>query len=183
MGLLHDRIRKRWSEPASTKAQRYINQFIDGRRNEERVSARVEGNHGVYTVTITLDNHDLRAACSCYIGSSGWCHHCEALAFTFLKDEKQFEWHEKKSLEEVQNLAAVKEYLSGQTLETLLNQMRSKGITQKDFAEAIGMSSRKLSAIKSSEMRNRYYGELGAVKLACLWVQERFGSEAENEAA
>ena len=34
------------------------------------------------------------------------------------------------------------------------------------------MNTRHLSAIKSSELRNRYFNELGATKLACLWVLE-----------
>ncbi len=40
------------------------------------------------------------------------------------------------------------------------------------FAESIKMNTRHLSAIKSSELRNRYFNELGATKLACLWVLE-----------
>lgn len=39
------------------------------------------------------------------------------------------------------------------------------------------MNSRQLSAVKSSELRNRFYHELGATKLACLWVLERFGKK------
>lgn len=57
-------------------------------------------------------------------------------------------------------------------LDSLLQDLKSQGISQKDFAESIGMNPRHLSSIKSSEMRNRYYNELGATKLACLWVLE-----------
>jgi len=45
-------------------------------------------------------------------------------------------------------------------------------ITQKALAEGMGMNPRHLTAIKSSELRNRYFNELGATKLACLWVLE-----------
>jgi hypothetical protein len=31
--------------------------------------------------------------------------------------------------------------------------------------------------VKSSERRSRYFNELGAVKVACLWFLERFGKE------
>ena len=58
-----------------------------------------------------------------------------------------------------------------------LFRLRAIGITQKAFAESIGMNSRHLSAVKSSERRNRYFNELGAVKVACLWFLERFGKE------
>jgi hypothetical protein len=48
--------------------------------------------------------------------------------------------------------------------------MRAKGITQKAFCAAVGMSTQHLSAVKSSELRNRRFHELGATKLAVLWV-------------
>jgi len=37
------------------------------------------------------------------------------------------------------------------------------------------MNTRHLSAIKASELRNRSFNELGATKLACLWVLEHLG--------
>ena len=69
------------------------------------------------------------------------------------------------------------QYLQGTTLDALLQELKTHGITQKAFAQAIGMNSRHLSAVKSSELRNRFYHELGATKLACLWVLERFGKD------
>ena len=59
------------------------------------------------------------------------------------------------------------------TLDALLQQLKERGITQKALAESLGMNPRHLTAIKSSETRNRYFNELGAVKVACLWVIER----------
>jgi transcriptional regulator with XRE-family HTH domain len=59
-------------------------------------------------------------------------------------------------------------------LDTLLQELKAQGITQTAFAESIGMNPRHLSAIKSSELRNRFFNELGATKLACLWVIEKF---------
>ena len=41
---------------------------------------------------------------------------------------------------------------------------------QKAFCAAVGMSTQHLSAVKSSELRNRRFHELGATKLAVLWV-------------
>ena len=59
--------------------------------------------------------------------------------------------------------------------------MKAQGITQTAFAESIGMNPRHLSAIKSSELRNRYFNELGATKLACLWVIENFKPTAASK--
>jgi transcriptional regulator len=52
----------------------------------------------------------------------------------------------------------------------LLQQLREQGITQTAFAESIGTSSKRLSAVKRSELRNRFHSELGALKLASLWL-------------
>jgi transcriptional regulator with XRE-family HTH domain len=75
----------------------------------------------------------------------------------------------------VSALGELNEYLQGVTLDSLIQEMKANGITQKAFAESLGMSSQYLSAVKSSERRNRYYNELGAIKIACLWVLKKFG--------
>jgi DNA-binding transcriptional regulator YiaG len=82
-----------------------------------------------------------------------------------------------RSLAEVTEVKELQEYLASVTLDDLIKELRSQGVTQQAFAEAIGMSAQKLAAIKSSEKRNRYFHELGATKLACLWVLERFGQK------
>ncbi len=165
-------LRRTWRGHPSVKAQNYIGKFFGGTRVAARISAQVAGNYGIYTVSIEAKEGGLVSACSCYIGKGGYCHHCEALAWTFLQDPTCFQVIETRKLEEVRSLDDVHSYLVGVTLETLLKQLREKGITQKAFAESIGMNPRHLTAIKSSEARNRYFNELGATKLACLWVLE-----------
>ena len=80
-----------------------------------------------------------------------------------------------KQIKEVRQLTDVRASLESVTLDTLLNQLKAQGITQKAFAEQIGMNTRHLSAIKASELRHHYFNELGATKLACLWVLEHLG--------
>ncbi len=172
--VLKESIQKHWPRKPSSKAQRYIGEFFESRRTGTKITAKVVGNHGTYTVSIQVDEQQLSSACSCYIGKHGFCHHCEALARTFLNDIGNFKVVEQKQLEEVGSLVELYGYLQGITLETLILELKAAGITQKAFAEAIGMSSRHLSAIKSSEKRNRFYNELGATKLACLWILEHF---------
>jgi hypothetical protein len=74
-------------------------------------------------------------------------------------------------------LPELQAYLAGVTLEELLAQLKAHGITQKAFAEGIGMNSRHLGAIKSAELRNHFFMELGATKLAVLWVVEHCGQK------
>jgi uncharacterized Zn finger protein len=123
-------------------------------------------------VSVQVEGQRLSSACSCYIGKGGDCHHCHALALTFLSDPDAFQEIRPKTLNQIQSLPELEEYMQGTTLDALLRELKVKGITQKAFAASIGMNPRHLTAIKSSELRNRYYNELGATKLACLWVLE-----------
>lgn len=154
------------------KARRYVGQFFDRKLAGKKLSAKVEGNHGAYTVSITAQANGFDSACSCYIGRGGGCHHCDALAQTFLNDAESFTVIKQQRHQSVRTLAELKDYLASTTLEALLQELKAQGLTQTAFAESIGMNPRHLSAIKSSELRNRYFNELGATKLACLWVIE-----------
>jgi uncharacterized Zn finger protein len=165
-------IAERWSEPPGSKAQAYVGAFFDAVRVAQKITAKVVGNHGTYTVSIEAEESQVLSACSCYIGKGGYCHHCTALAATFLKDPTQFKETKLKKREEIQDPTDVASYLHGASLETLLKQLSENGITQKAFAEIIGMNPRHLSALKSSEARHHIFNELGATKLACLWVLE-----------
>jgi uncharacterized Zn finger protein len=170
-------LRQRWSHEPGDKARKYINQFWDRTWRGQTISGKVVGNHGTYTVSITVQGDQVSSRCSCYIGKHGYCHHCAALAFTFLGDPDSFQHIVVKALTEAKKLNELSDYLAGVTLDDLIKQLRQAGITQKAFAESIGMSTQHLSAVKSSELRHRYFHELGATKLACLWVLEHFAKQ------
>ena len=150
-----------------------------------KIVARVAGNHGEYTVSIEVAAHGVTAACSCYVGQGGYCHHCAAPAQTFLDDPVSFQEvrpPERKQVGGGSPLGAeLQVYLAGVTLDELLAQLKAHGITQKAFAESIGMNPRHLGAIKTSELRNHFFNELGATKLACLWVIEQLGKPENRE--
>jgi len=168
-------IQSRWPGPPGEKAARYVGRFYDGTRTGTKIVAKVEGNHGTYTVSINARQDGFTSACSCYIGRGGYCHHCVALGHTFLRAPETFREILPTRREAVGGLPELQAYLAGVTLEELLAQLKARGITQKAFAEGIGMNSRHLGAIKSAEARNHFFSELGAVKLAALWVVEHLG--------
>jgi uncharacterized Zn finger protein len=179
--ILTKSIKKNWSSSIGDKAKVYVDQFANRMRIGTKIVAKVVGNHGTYTVSIQADpEFKVTSACSCYIGKGGSCHHCAALATTFLKAPESFVEKMAKKLEDVRGLDEVAEYLEGITLESLIIKLKEKGITQKTFAASIGMSTQHLSAVKSSELNNRFYHELGATKLACLWILEHY-AEVEKE--
>ena len=173
--ILTKSIQKNWSSPIGEKAKGYVGQFTNRVRMGTKIVAKVVGNHGTYTVSIQATPElTVISACSCYIGKGGYCHHCAALAKTFLKASESFVEKLVKPLDEAKGLSEVAEFLASTTLENLIAQLKEKGITQKAFAASIGMSTQHLSAVKSSELRNHFFHELGATKLACLWMLEHY---------
>lgn len=169
---LREAIQAQWllrSEPDG-KAKQYVDKFTGRHRRGRNIWADVDGNHGTYTVSIRLEGSHLNAACSCYIGKHGSCHHVVALAHTFLKAPDSFILIPTITLERIKDLDSLSTYLNGVTLDELVEQLKKKGISQKAFAESIGMSTQHLSAVKRAEKSNRTYHELGATKLACVWV-------------
>lgn len=174
-------IQNHWRSNPGEKAGKYVGKFSNRVRMGAKIVAQVLGNHGTYTVSIQVSPElTSSSACSCYIGKGGGCHHCAALAQTFLNAPDSFVEKVAKKLEAVKGLEDVFDYLEGNTLESLIIRLKEKGVSQKTFAASIGMSTQHLSAVKSSELNNRFYHELGATKLACLWVLEHYG-EVKSE--
>ena len=170
-------IQSHWPGPPGEKAARYVGHFTDCTRRGTKIVAKVDGNHGTYTVSIGAGAGGVTSACSCYIGKDGDCHHCAALAHTFLRTPDSFREIQTIPREAVGGLPELQAYLAGVTLEDLLAQLKAHGITQKAFAAGIGTSSQHLGAIKSAELRNHFFNDLGATKLAVLWVMEHFGKK------
>jgi uncharacterized Zn finger protein len=164
-------IRYQWGVSGAEKVTRYVGKFFDRQRTGKKIMARVVGNHGTYTVSLSVKARRADGACSCYVGRDG-CHHCVALAKTFLDDPESFMAVAGKRRRNIRTLDDLASYLKGVTLARLIDQMKERGVTQTAFAESIGMNPRHLAAIKSSEARHRYFNELGATKLAVLWVIE-----------
>jgi uncharacterized Zn finger protein len=176
---LQQSIRSTWPKAPGEKARRYIGKFYNLERIGERITGKVEGNHGTYTVSIWLEGGRVSSACACYIGKHGFCHHCEALAHTFFQTPESFVEVISKDKAELSALGDLPDYIKTATLESLLSELKAKGITQKAFAESIGMNPRHLTAVKSSELRNHYFNELGALKLACLWMLDHISNKED----
>jgi uncharacterized Zn finger protein len=172
-------IRDQWGVSGAEKVTRYVGKFFDRQRIGKKIVAMVVGNHGTYTVSLSVKAGRADGACSCYVGRNG-CHHCAALAKTFMDNPESFVAVAGKRRRNIRTLDDLASYLKGVTLAKLIDQMKERGVTQTAFAESIGMNPRHLAAIKSSEARHRYFNELGATKLAVLWVIENVEVDAAS---
>lgn len=163
-------IDKRFSQfSTSGKSGSYIGQFFDCEIKNNKIVGYVDGNHGEYTVSLKINGEFVDHQCSCYIGKNG-CHHTVALAHTFLKNPEDFEIIKEVKRIRLNTLDKIRDYLDYVTLEDLTDEMSKLGLTQQDLGRATGTSSAHISAVKRSEARNRYFKELGVIKLACLWM-------------
>lgn len=173
MKTLLEAIQNRYQSSPSDKAKRYVNAFYSKVKKGETINAKVEGNHGTYKVSIRLKNNYLDESCSCYIGKNG-CHHTTALAHNYKAAPTTFEEQKVSPRTAVKDLKTLRAYLDDVSLEDLINELKEKkGITQAAFGRGIGVSSQHISVVKKAESRNRHFKELGAIKLACLYVLER----------
>jgi hypothetical protein len=70
------------------------------------------------------------------------------------------------------DLDDLEHYLKTTTLESLLDECRARGITQKRLASMFRLPSNFLTVVKSSERKGHYFNFIGACKIACLYVLE-----------
>src|SRR5262249_14598926 len=82
-------IRDQWHISDAEKITRYVSKFFDRQRTGKKITARVVGNHGTYMVSLAVKAGRTSGACSCYVGRDG-CHHCVALAKTFMDNPESF---------------------------------------------------------------------------------------------
>ena len=61
---LQTAIQHYWSRVPSKKAQLYVNAFSGAERRGTKITAKVVGNHGAYSVSIQLDAQGLTSACT-----------------------------------------------------------------------------------------------------------------------
>jgi hypothetical protein len=68
------------------------------------------------------------------------------------------------------NMDDLETYLQDTSLESLLDECRRRGITQKGLAGMFQLPPNFLSVVKRSERKGHYFNFIGACKLACLYV-------------
>ena len=139
IAVLTEAMQTRWHYPVSAKAQRYVSQFFERTRTGKTIVGHVIGNHGTYTVSIAATGKTITSACSCYVGASGTCHHCHALAATFLTEPQSFTVVPRPTRKGVKTLADVGPYLKGVSLDAVLQQLKAAGISQKQLAESLAL--------------------------------------------
>ncbi|MHB0869159.1 MAG: hypothetical protein ACYC66_06335 [Chloroflexota bacterium] len=170
--VLLRRLSGRPVDLADIKARRYVGRFFHRRRVGRRIAAEVEGNHGTYSVSISVGARGVSASCSCYVGARGECHHVRALSQTFMEEPETFAPQETRTRRQLRTLDDLQVYLESASLETLLVELHGRGLDQGQLRSMLGMGRRTLGDALQGEKQGDPSNTAGALKLACLYLLE-----------
>lgn len=170
--LTEKELRNSFDPKTWGRAQDYVGAFENPEATSREIRGNVTGNYGTYTAILRRIGDSLEFACSCPAADDMDCKHAAALGLTYLRDPGVFQEMAKADRAEVRAVADVSKFLKGSTLERLVEELRARGITQKQVIEILGINSGLFGSAKRLEERGRRYGFLNACKLACAYLLE-----------
>jgi uncharacterized Zn finger protein len=122
--LTEEQLAQVIDEKTFHRAQPYVREFTHRLRSGPSIAGRVAGPHGVFTVSLTIEDSTLTPACSC-TSDPGFCRHAIALGLTYIEEPQSFY--------DVRTLMAQLEQCSHGELVELIIQMGTR------YPETLGM--------------------------------------------
>jgi uncharacterized Zn finger protein len=122
--LTEEQLAQVIDEKTFHRAQPYVREFTHRLRSGPSIAGRVAGPHGVFTVSLTIEDSTLTPACSC-TSDPGFCRHAIALGLTYIEEPQSFY--------DVRTLTAQLEQCSHGELVELIIQMGTR------YPETLGM--------------------------------------------
>ena len=87
--LTEEQLAQVIDEKTFHRAQPYVREFTHRLRSGPSITGRVAGPHGVYTVSLSIEDSTLTPACSC-TSDAGFCRHAIALGLTYIEEPQSF---------------------------------------------------------------------------------------------
>ena len=87
--LTEEQLAQVIDEKTFHRAQPYVREFTHRLRSGPAIAGRVAGPHGVFTVSLTIEDSTLTPACSC-TSDPGFCRHAIALGLTYIEEPQSF---------------------------------------------------------------------------------------------
>jgi hypothetical protein len=110
--LTEERLAQVIDEKTFHRAQPYVREFTHRLRSGPSITGRVAGPHGVFTVSLTIEDSTLTPACSC-TSDPGFCRHAIALGLTYIEEPQSF--YDLRTL-----TAQLEQYSHGELIELIL---------------------------------------------------------------
>ena len=156
ISALQTAIRAQWRAAPSEKAKRYMGQFFETTRSDRRSPARCMATMAPTSCPSSPQRTACRPAVAAISAKAAFATIAKRWRTRSSESPQIFREVQPTAREAIRSLADLQAYLQGVTLETLLAELKANGITQTAFAASIGMNTRHLSAVKSSELRNHF---------------------------
>ena len=122
--LTEEQLAQVIDEKTFHRAQPYVREFTHRLRSGPAISGRVAGPHGIYTVSLGIEDSTLTPTCSC-TSDAGFCRHVIALGLTYIEEPQSFY--------DLRTLAAQLEQASHGELVELILQMGTR------YPQTLGM--------------------------------------------
>lgn len=172
--LAKESLEKAVSELTLQRVGGYIGNFYDCCIDGRTITGKVKGNHGEYSVSVTIgDNGDIAAySCLCKRSSAEFCKHAAALGITFMENPWLFH---AKSIDktEIKSFNDLRYYLSITTLKDMVSSLKTNGLNLSDLAYLLNVSVSQLSSVIKEDMAGKIHLLTEPVKLACLYLLDK----------
>jgi len=179
--LTEKELRECFDPKTWSRAQDYVEAFGGREHSPSEIRGIVSGNYGTYTTILRRVGDVLECACSCPAADDMDCKHAAALGLTYLRAPRFFKEIAGRDRTEVRALRDISKFLKGTSLEALVEELRGRGITQKQVVEALGINAGLFASAKRLEKRGRRYGFLNACKLACAYLLETVEEQGQAD--
>ena len=113
LSLTEEQLAQVIDEKTFHRAQPYVREFTHRLRSGPSITGRVAGPHGVFTVSLTMQDSTLTPTCSC-TADAGFCRHAIALGLTYIEEPQSF--YDLRSL-----TAQLEQYSHGELVELILH--------------------------------------------------------------
>jgi uncharacterized Zn finger protein len=87
--LTEEQLAQVIDEKTFHRAQPYVREFTHRLRSGPTISGRVAGPHGVFSVSLSVEDSTLTPTCSC-TSDPGFCRHAIALGLTYIEEPQSF---------------------------------------------------------------------------------------------
>jgi hypothetical protein len=87
--LTEEQLAQVIDEKTFHRAQPYVREFTHRLRSGPTISGRMAGPHGVFSVSLTIEDLTLTPTCSC-TSDPGFCRHAIALGLTYIEEPQSF---------------------------------------------------------------------------------------------
>lgn len=172
--LSEEDLNKTCSQILLQKAESYVGNFFDCNLTDETLVGKIRGNHGEYSVELTVGEggNIISHKCACENSKEAICKHSAALGLTYIYTPWLFNGRRMKR-SNISNIDELKYYISTTPLREMFIELRGKGINLSDMADLLKVSAVQLSSVIKEDQLGKTHQLTEPIKLACAYLLDK----------